>query len=380
MSNITIPNVGVDESPTVNTTKIYAKVDGLFYIKDDGIPIGPLGLVDQSSPNLFGNSTFKIDQEGNAGGVAVSGAYVLDMWQLTVILTAGASTLSRSTTVRTNSLSEFSLQLSAAGNSYVGVNDTDFIVYKIEGTLVRELMQGFTISFWAMSDVTGQYAFSIRQGTPLESYVVPLDLVANIWQHFSIVVPAPIQLPGLTTAASFFLSWNIGAGSTPQTPTANTWHTGNFLSLTTSNPLVTGNFYMAEPMISRNLSTFQPNLYSVDLAWAHRYFERKTTDAGSTFANFSFVHATGTTSADGVFQFSEKRVNPTVTAAAFGNFEIAYTTGPATPLTALSFFNPGNFSSLVRGTYTGPGPAVGSAGILRAANSATAYMQASARL
>ncbi len=260
----------------------YSSNTDLFEKSEDGLNWLPTGLV--GLYNYFCNSQFVIDQQGNAGGAAGSGAYIVDQYAQVFSVSGGTVTGARSTTRPANPKSPYSLSLAVTGGSYAAASYA-FILNPIEGYYVSDfILRGFYYSFQAMCTVSGTYALSFRDGGSTVSYIVPLTLTANTWQHISGFVPAPsIGTWTIDNARRMSVSFVLAAGSTYQNATTEAWISGNYLGpIGMTNP-ANATVYITEPMLSPYTHSFHPNPYGIDHDWALRYFHRAAD--GSRSAN-----------------------------------------------------------------------------------------------
>lgn len=274
MSNVTFNEFGDPTGiavPNAGEVNLGAAAGDLYQVTPDGIAVP---LRSASISNFFCNSSFEIDQEGNAGGTPTSGVHAVDQWGWNN--SAGAGNLTRTTTVRTGAKSIYSLQLNIAGASYGTVNQFRYSHF-LEGVYGQSLIGGFTISAWLMCDVTGVYGFSIRtlDAVTNQSYVAAVPLTAGVWTYFTRTIPAIPGGPVTTNSRMFAIEWSAGMGTNFHTATLDQWQVGTFLFPDTGTPLVTGNFHMSEPMMALASPDFQPNNHSVDLAWAKRYYQEE---------------------------------------------------------------------------------------------------------
>ncbi len=137
------------------------------------------------------------------------------------------------------------------------------------------------VTFDVLCSVPGTYAFALRGGTPLRSFIAPVVVnAANVWETKTIVIPGDSGGAGwvANNTAGAYLSFCIGAGSVSTAPagTASLWQTGNFIGLSGQTQLVAtagavfkvGNFQIERGQIA---TPFELIPYDTSLRKAQRY-------------------------------------------------------------------------------------------------------------
>jgi hypothetical protein len=263
--NLTGPSTLVDTASTQGLTgktyinpivQVGSDATGDTYYRTSGgglarIPVGTPGQIAAiNASNIPGwvsvpgyalenaviNGGFNVWQRGTSFTSAADGAYFADRWQL--VKSSGA-TINISQNAQGNAVvgagaqnsSYVMLSTVTAGDTSIAAGDIYGYMTTIEGFNTQPLSNGFALSFWAYSSVTGTYCVSIRNASVNRSYIIEYSIpVANVWTHIIAVVPAlPIVGMNYTNGVGLFVIFAQAAGSAYQT-TPNAWNTGNFLS------------------------------------------------------------------------------------------------------------------------------------------------------
>jgi len=291
------------------------------------------------------NGYMDVSQILGAAGFAISGAaYVIDQWGCNFTQSSAAGTAT----------SQAALGAMASGGfipncMYVGTNAAAAFASAGNGVWFYSPIEGFrvarvgfgtsaaqpiTISFWVNGNSVpagSVLCVAVRNGSANRSYVVNVAVAGgNVWEYKTITIPGDTTGTwAKDNSAGMYLSFAFASNASLQTA-ANTWTAGNFVS----TPQQT-NFYPAAntcyitgvcvfpgtqaPNAARSPYIIRP--YGEELRTCERYLE-VWRDGGvhSAFAQ----GVAGTTSQGNLSsQYrTRKRIIPTLTYSAVGDFEI----------------------------------------------------------
>jgi hypothetical protein len=117
----------------------------------------------------------------------------------------------------------------------------------IEADAISDFMYGTanaqtsTISFWAISSLTGTFSGAITNYAGTRCYVFTYSLpTANTWTKIIINIPGDTSGSWVATgnAGALVINFDLGIGTSGRTSTINTWMTGSFSGQTGSVALV----------------------------------------------------------------------------------------------------------------------------------------------
>jgi hypothetical protein len=200
---------------------------------------------------------------------------------------------------------------SIAASQYFGINQ------RIEGLNHAQLEYGTTsakpivVSFYAKSNLTGPFCYSVKNGAGDRSFPIEFSLsAANTWERISFTVEGDQSGTWLeTNGLGAYHQISLAMGSTYQ-GTNNTWQAGN--KVATSNQVnllssTSNEFFLTGWQVEigdGSASPFEHEDYGTTLRKCKRYYELLDTTVYPT--NYSTV-------ALGNFYWTEqKRVEPTL--------------------------------------------------------------------
>lgn len=193
---------------------------------------GPIAL-----KNKVINGDFLIDQY-NAGALVnpvVSNVYPIDRWVTNV---TGSISMQFQRNMDSVTPPDFFQSYGGIKNNTavsVGSTDNASLQQRIDGANVSNWRWGGSgardtiLSFWVRSSLTGTFAVSVQNSANDRSYVATYSITAaNTWQYKSIYIPADTSGVWFRESGiGIRLRFNLGAGSSFQTASPNTWQTGN---------------------------------------------------------------------------------------------------------------------------------------------------------
>lgn len=187
-----------------------------------------------SDPNAFLNGAFQFWQRGTSFAAVANLTRVADGFKY-IKVGAMVHTISESTDVPT--IAEIGVKLGSSMlidcttvDAAIAAGDVCVISRAIEGYNFLNLVNGFTISFWAKATKTGIYCIAFENSGGDRSYVAEYTInTTATWERKTVTVPATPTAGTweYTTGAGLWISWALACGSTFQT-TAGAWQTGHF--------------------------------------------------------------------------------------------------------------------------------------------------------
>ena len=246
--------------------------------------------------NRIINGAMMIDQRNAGASVTpTSGQYSVDRW-------AGFSTAASKYSLQQNAGSVtpptgFTNYLGATSlSSYsVGSGDIFTIQQRIEGFNTADLGWGtanastVTLSFWVRSSLTGTFGGAINNNST-RSYPFSYTIsAANTWEQKSITIAGDTTgtWTGATNAASLFLCFGLGGGST-YSGTAGSWAAGAYYTATGATSVVGTNgatFYITGVQLEKGstATSFDYRPYGTELALCQRYYSSLKFDGSLDF-------------------------------------------------------------------------------------------------
>jgi hypothetical protein len=223
-------------------------VDGTNHCQD---LVSAIQLIRSRGYNAIGNPTFEVDQRvsGATGNFSVSGAmnyYQCDRWRVNKTTATGAFTAQKQDfnggAVRlpgtnffiTNSI--LTLNVTTA-QATLAAGELVEIYQPVEGPMLRELVgDTHSISLLVSSSVALNFTVAVTDSTSVKSLVLPCSVPGGNIYTLITLPNLPVWPGGVTWNTSagtigYYLQICLGAGSTYTTPVANTWQTGNFLTV-----------------------------------------------------------------------------------------------------------------------------------------------------
>jgi len=244
--------------------------------------------------NKFINPFLEIDQahEGVATTCTGSGVYLIDGFIGASQSSSGVYSGIRAAAGPPGAPYHLTTTTTTAATS-VAAGDYHMTIAPIEADDICDTAFGtasaqpLTLSFLAWCTIAGTYYAVIRNGvTNNRSYVAPFTITtASTWQLLTITIPGDTggswTTSGNTNAMN--VTWTMGAGTTFQTATPNSWLAGNFLGATgMSNAVMTtlNAAFALGPCKLEVGSTATPmrrQSFQAELARAQRYYEKSYT-------------------------------------------------------------------------------------------------------
>lgn len=293
-----------------------------------------------NSKNRLLNGEMLFDQNHEGTAYSTSGKmaiYCLDQWRIESTGT-GDFGVTRSTESSPNAFFPTIMKLQVSSGATPGASDGCNIEYPMEPIYQRDFGWGtasaktVTLSFWALSSVTGTYSISFLNGVDSRSYVSTYSLVSNLWSFVTVTVPGDTTGPATnwpTTGPVFGLKlvWDLGSGSAVTTSTLNAWQAGSFWKATGSSNFITTTsaiIYLTgvQLEIGSSATSYEFSPLPETLQKLQRYYY-KTFPQGTAVAQnagvagaLAYVSQVGSTSAGGGVQLRypiDMLASPTIT-------------------------------------------------------------------
>lgn len=239
--------------------------------------------------NLLINGGMGISQRGTSTTSPVSGGHLLDRW-------IHYNTDTNITVERQSAggLPGFKSSQKWTRTTGSALSNSGYLIIsqKIEGLNSCHLKFGdanpktITISFWARSNVTGNYALTVRNNVATEtatSYSTLYNLSTTDWTYITLTIPGPTSGSwlGLSSEVGLEVLWNLDVGTDRHAASADTWITldSKFGLSTAANNWAdtTGNTFEITGVQLETGSTatpFEHTDYSSELARCQRYYYR----------------------------------------------------------------------------------------------------------
>jgi hypothetical protein len=237
--------------------------------------------------NRLINGDMWVNQRAVATAVAgAASVYTLDRW-----LCAASVASKGSWSQNDNGIGAVPFKYSlgfVSSSAYVSLASDyfEFMQY-IEADMITDFMWGsaaaqpITLSFYMYSNQSGTFTGSIRNAASTRSYVFSWPFVTTGgWQRIVINIPGDAVGTWVMAgnAASFNLTFCLGAGSTYLTAFTGTWIAGNFLGVIGSVNIPSinaANFYVTGVKIEKGnvASPYHSETLDKKLADCQRYFQ-----------------------------------------------------------------------------------------------------------
>ena len=280
------------------------------YVDSLGIPIGENRII---------NGDMRIDQR-NSGASGTASGYTVDRWKYVATQTA-KGTWQRTTSASGLAGGGFGYYLSFLSSSAYVLLASDFFQFLqfIEADLVTDFAWGtaaaqpVTLSFMALSSLTGTFSGAISNDTGARTYLFTYSLpVANQWTKVVITVPGDTAgtwiLQG--NATSVAVHFDLGSGTTFR-GSAGAWASANLIGVTGAVSVVAvnnANFYVTgvKLEVGSVATPFNRQSLAKSMADCQRYYQLGK-------GNGRFPASAANQFAENTLNFQIMRTVPTVT-------------------------------------------------------------------
>jgi hypothetical protein len=259
-SNLAIKAYADNGATLLSTPLTINRASGLLALSGD--PTAALGVATKqyvdvsaasaannarSGVNRLINGDMRTDQRNNGASGTATQVYTVDRWFYNSNQ-IGKGTWGRSSPGPSGFPYYLFFNSSSAYASLAGDNFGFF--QRIEADNVSDFCWGtanaqpVTLSFWALSSLTGTFGGAItNQPSPgTRSYPFSFSLTANVWTKIVITIPGDTAGTWVMSgnAAGILLVFDLGSGSTLRGP-ANVWAAANYWGVTGTVSLVATN-------------------------------------------------------------------------------------------------------------------------------------------
>lgn len=271
---------GVIADGAITTAKMNDEVENLFSFRNRIIN-GDMRIHQRSSP----------DTEKSIPNTIAGGYITADRWTIWLAnWTGGSANTAQSTDVPSGEGFTNSLYTKVTANSTTGDTSSQrYLIHQyIEGTNVADLNWGtanaktVTVSFWVKSSVTGNYGFTLTNGSANRGYATTYTInTANTWERKTITISGDTTGTWFSnTSIGIALNFDLGVGG-PTTTTLNAWQTGDIRGVTNSVKLINtlnATFYLTGVQLEAGsvATPFERRPYGIELQLCQRYFEQLT--------------------------------------------------------------------------------------------------------
>ena len=316
--------------------------------------------------NLIINGAMQVAQRGTtASGLSSIGLNTVDRFNGNSA-TAGSFTLTDEQSSDAPAGFNYSRKLTFTTAQTTSAGTRNQVRHHIEGYNTAHLDWGtadaktVTLSFWVKSSVTGSMAVAFINQTETHSYVTDYTVSsANTWEYKTIVVEGPtVGAWNTNNTIGIRLSWDLGSGSTYQTPTSDAWVSGWYYRTSSSvRPAETLNATWQITGVQLELgdtaTPFEHRSYGDELFACQRYYSHAVTAIGPASSANNFqpmatfpreLRTTPSFSASGAINISDHYVADFVQSSASVSVIANATTGSPAQFLQLT-----NFSGLTTG-------------------------------
>jgi len=240
----------------------------------------------QANKNLIINGAMQVAQRGTtASGLSSIGFNTVDRFNGNSA-TAGSFAVTDEQSSDAPAGFNYSRKLTFTTAQTTSAGTRNQVRHHIEGYNTAHLDWGtadaktVTLSFWVKSSVTGSMAVAFINQTETHSYVTDYTVSsANTWEYKTIVVEGPtVGAWNTNNTIGIRLSWDLGSGSTYQTPTSDAWVSGWYYRTSSSvRPTETLNATWqitgVQLEIGDTATPFEHRSYGDELIRCQRYYE-----------------------------------------------------------------------------------------------------------
>jgi hypothetical protein len=317
----------------------------LVILRGNGILVAADGI---SAPQAIGdnriiNGDMRIDQRNN-GATGTASGYTVDRWQYQ------AAQASKGVWQRnTGGPSGFPYSLYLSSSSAYASVASDYFQFSqaIEADMVSDFAWGtsnaqpVTLSFWALSSLTGSFSGSIRNAANNRSYPFSFSIpTASTWTRVVVTVPGDTGGTWVMSgnAGALVLAFDLGCGTTYRGP-ANAWAAANYIGVTGSVSIVATNgaslFLTGVKLEIGSVATpYNRQSLAKSMADCQRYFQQPAVSLGTNYA-VGFADST-TNFLSTMPLVVTMRAAPTVAFSAVGTFGIRLSGGTQVACTAVT--------------------------------------------
>jgi len=246
--------------------------------------------------NRIINGAMVISQYNGTSSGNNAGAYMIDRWYNNNSQSGKLTYQQNAGSVSTPVGFPNYLGITSASAYSVGSSDYFFMEQRIEGFNFADCNWGtanaktVTLSFQVYSSLTGTFGGCIQNPALTRNYPFTYTISsANTWTTISVTVAVDTSgtWVGATNAASLYVTFSLGAGST-YTGTAGAWSGTTYVQGTSSTSVVGTNgatFYITGVQLEAGSTAtpFEYRQYGTELSLCQRYYQKYTSANGAIF-------------------------------------------------------------------------------------------------
>jgi hypothetical protein len=325
------PLLKTNRLENTTTTDGGIDIDSSGHVKLDGLQMPTAGAL--SNRNLITNGSMQVSQRGTSLANTADGTYLVDRFKL-YDSAANTHTLTQSQSSNVPNFSNGetgfskSLRVEVTYGQTTPTTGYTVIAQPIEGFDAAQLQYGtanaktVTLSFWARTNVPGNYSVALRNSAADYSYIAQFaHMGSDSWFKQKITIPGATAGTWLTdNGKGLEVLWTLDAGSN-WNGTEDAWNTSNLFNLganTNNFSDTTGNYFEITGVqleVGSKTTEYEHKSYSETLAKCQRYFEG--VPAGSTFNQGDAIDWSGYALLNGINYATkaftvEKRTIPTI--------------------------------------------------------------------
>ena len=308
-----------------------------------------------SNRNMVINGAMNVAQRSSSvAGIASSGYYTCDRWQIGTASSAGRFTMTQ-TADGPNGISANCIKLDCTtADTSIAAGETLTIQHRFEGQNLQRIGKGVTgakqvtVSFYIKANAAFTFGCELLDVDNSRQITKLFDTTTD-WNRIELTFPTDVDDGSSPfdddNAQSLRLSFWLHAGATYTGGTLNTAAFANttaanravgidsFFSNTDNNFFITG----VQMEVGDTATPFEHRSYGDELQRCQRYYERISTPAGSSYQSFGVGHVhTGTQAVSFVDFKVLKRATPTASYDTASNFSVLTPEGSASACSAIS--------------------------------------------
>ena len=231
--------------------------------------------------NLIINGAMQVSQRGTSSTVATG--YGPDRFKMANGSIGNLTTTQESTNGPSGDF-KYSMKVASTNTASIASGSDGWIRYIIETKDIENLVltdssKNITVSFYVKCSNTGQSSIGVTSGNFTSGrYVHPFTITtADTWQKVSFTMPGNSLLSNVDGDIGLRLYWDIGAGTTYQTSSTNSWGSGGTYA-SSGNLQITGvdGRYLqitgVQLEVGDTATPFEHRLYGEELSLCHAYY------------------------------------------------------------------------------------------------------------
>ena len=254
--------------------------------------------------NLIINGAMQVAQRGTSSTLA-AGYSTVDRFKHNNGSIGSLTTTQESTNSPSGDF-KYSMKVASTNTASIASNSDGWIRYIIETKDIENLVltdsnKTITVSFYVKCSNTGQSSIGVTSGNFSSGrYVHPFTITAaDTWQKVSFTMPGNSLLSNVNGDFGLRLYWDIGAGTTYQTSSTNSWGSGGTYA-SSGNLQITGvdGRYLqitgVQLEVGDTATPFEHRSYAEELAACQRYFFNPNYNLGGSRNDYACNYSVST--------------------------------------------------------------------------------------